>query len=50
MALRELDPKMIASLHDVVEMRLIDLSTRLEATLADRAKEVFALFETSLAN
>ena len=50
MALRGLDPEMIANIHDVVERNFSKLSAQFEASLVDRAKKEVALFETSLAN
>ena len=50
MALRGLDPKMIANLHDIVEKKFSKMSTRLDASLADRGKKVIAKFEASLAD
>ena len=50
MALRGLDPKMIANVYDIVEMNFSKTSTQFEASLADQAKEEVAQFETSLAN
>ena len=48
MALRGLDPKMIANLHDIVEKKFSEISTRLNASLVDRGKKVIAKFEASL--
>ena len=48
MALRGLDPKIIANIHDIVERNFSKMSTRLEASLADRGKKVVAQFEASL--
>ena len=48
MALRGLDHEMIANLHDIVERKFSEMSTRLEASLVDQAKEEVAWFETSL--
>ena len=50
MALRELDPKMITNLYNVVERKFSEISTRLDASLADRGKKVVAQFEASLAD
>ena len=48
MALRGLDPKMIVNLHDVVERKFFEMSSRLDTSLADRGKKVVAQFEASL--
>ena len=48
MALRGLDPEMIANLHDVLERRFSKMFSWVEASLDGRAKEVVARFETSL--
>ena len=45
---RGLYPEMIVDLCDVVERKFYEMSTRLDASLADRDKEVDQ-FETSLA-
>ena len=50
MALRGLDPKMIMNLRDVVERKFFEMSTWLDASLADRGKKVVAQFEASLAD
>ena len=50
MALRGLDPKMITIFCEVVEKKFSEMSTRLDASLADRGKKVIAMFEASLAN
>ena len=50
MALRRLDPKMIANLHDIVEKKFSKMSIRLDASLVDRGKKVIAKFEASLAD
>ena len=50
MALRGLDPKMITNLRDVVERKFSEISTRLDASLADRGKKVVAQFEAILAD
>ena len=42
MALRGLDPKMIVTLHDVVERNFSKISTRFEASLADQTKKMVA--------
>ena len=47
MAPRGLDTEMIANFHDVVERRLVDMSSRFEASLVDQAKEVSDWFEPS---
>jgi len=49
MALRGLDPKMIRNIHDVVERKFSEMSTRLDASLVDQGKKVVAQFEASLA-
>ena len=48
MTLRGLDPKMIANLHDIVEKKFFEMSTQLDASLADQGKKVIAKFEASL--
>ena len=48
MALRGLDPKMITNLRDVVERKFSEMSSWLDASLADQGKKVVAQFETSL--
>ena len=50
MALRGLDPKMIVKIHDIVERKFSKMSSKLDASLADRGKKVVAQFETSLAD
>ena len=50
MVLRGLDPKMIANLHDIVEKKFFEMSTQLDASLADQGKKVIAKFEASLAD
>ena len=42
MALRGLDPKMIANLHDIVEKKFFEMSAQLDASLVDRGKKVVA--------
>ena len=44
MALRRLNPKMIGNLHDIVEKNFSEMSSRLDASLADRGKKVVAQF------
>ena len=39
---------MIANLHDIVEKKFSEMSTWLDASLADRGKKVIAKFEASL--
>ena len=41
---------MIMNLHDVVERKFYEMSTRLDASLADQGKNVVAQFEASLAD
>ena len=48
MALRGLDPEMIANLHDIMERNFSKMSSQLDASLVDRDKEVDQ-FETSSA-
>lgn len=48
MDLRGLYPRMIANLFYVVERRFFEMSAWFEASLVDRAKELFARFEASL--
>ena len=48
MALRGLDPKMIANLHDIVEKKFSEMSTQLDASLANQGKKMIAKFEASL--
>ena len=50
MALRGLHPKMIENIHDIVEKKFSNMSTRLDASLADQGKKVIAKFEASLAD
>lgn len=48
MSLRRLDPRMIANLHDVVEKRLYEMFSRLEASLVDQVKEGMVEFHRCL--
>ena len=47
---RGLDPRMIANLCDVLEMRFSKMFARVEASLVERGKKVVAHFEASLAD
>ena len=47
---RGLDPRMIANHHDIVEKNFSEMSTQLDASLADRGKKVIAKFEANLAD
>ena len=47
MAPRGLDPQNIMNLCDILERRFYEMSTEVEASLVDRAKEMVSQFETS---
>ena len=46
MALRGLDPKMIANLYDVVERNFSKMSAQFEASLVDQDKKEVVQFQT----
>ena len=47
MGLRGLDPGMTENICNIMKRRFFEMSTQLDASLADRGKKVIAKFEAS---